>query len=64
MRTSYGPVKTGTEIREVNTELNAIVSNQGDAEFLSNVRVTPDPIDVSADGDFGFNIEITDDRQS
>lgn len=60
----YGPVKTGTEIREVNTELNAIVSNQGDAEFLSNVRVTPDPIDVSADGDFGFNVEITDDRQS
>ena len=60
----YGPVKTGVEIREVNTELNAIVSDAGDTDFLSNVRVTPDPIDVSPDGDFGFNIEITDDRQS
>jgi hypothetical protein len=26
--------------------------------------VTPDPIDVNSNGDFGFNIEITDDRQS
>jgi hypothetical protein len=60
----YGPIKTGTEIREVNTELNAIVSDIGDTDFLSNVRVTPDPIDVNSNGDFGFNIEITDDRQS
>jgi hypothetical protein len=60
----YGPVKTSSQIREVNTELSAIVSDTGDTDFLSNVRVTPDPIDVSPDGDFGFNIEINDDRQS
>ena len=60
----YGPVKTSSQIREVNTELSAIVSDTGDTDFLSNVSVTPDPIDVSPDGDFGFNIEINDDRQS
>jgi hypothetical protein len=58
----YGPVKTGVQIREVNTDLNAITAD-GD-QFLSNVNVTPTPIDVSPDGDFGFNIEIQDDRQS
>ena len=47
-------------IREVNTDLFSL--NEDSDSFLSNINITPDPIDVSPDSDFGFNIEITDDR--
>lgn len=55
----YGPESSGPVIREVNTNLN-IVTPDGSSGFLENVRVTPDPIDVSPDDDFGFNLEIND----
>lgn len=54
----YGPENTSPIIREVNTNLN-VITDDGSG-FIENIRVTPDPIDVSPDGDFGFNIEIND----
>lgn len=54
----YGPENTAPIIREVNTNLN-VITDDGSG-FIENIRVTPDPIDVSPDGDFGFNIEIND----
>ena len=60
----YGPEGGSPVIREVNTDLNIIDRDDGSSSFLENVRVTPDPIDVSPDGDFGFNVEVSDERQS
>lgn len=54
----YGPENTAPLIREVNTNLN-IIDNDG-SEFVGNIQVTPDPIDVSPDGDYGFSVEIND----
>ena len=52
----YGPELTSPIIREVNTNLNLI--NNGDDTLLETINTTPDPIDVSPDGDYGFNTEI------
>jgi len=56
----YGPSVEGSIIREVNANLNEITPEVD--LFASNVNVTPDPIGVSPDSDYGFNIEINDDR--
>ena len=57
----YGPVKEGTLIREVNTNIH-MLSNDDLNPFLSNIRITTDPIDVSPDSDYGFTIEINDEQ--
>jgi hypothetical protein len=57
----YGPVKEGTLIREVNTNIH-MLSDDDLNPFLSNIRITTDPIDVSPDSDYGFTIEINDEQ--
>lgn len=56
----YGPANTRSIIREVNADLFDIQPT-GDL-FTSNINITPDPIGVSPNDDYGFNIEITDER--
>jgi len=53
----YGPENTGPIIREVNTNLNLIDDPEDTAGSI--VNTTPDPIDVSPDGDYGFNTQVT-----
>ena len=53
----YGPELTAPVIREVNANLNLI--NDPEDILGSLINITPDPIDVSPDGDYGFNTEIT-----
>lgn len=52
----YGPENSGPIIREVNTNINLIDTGG----FVENVQVTPDPIDVSPDSDYGFSVLIND----
>lgn len=40
-------------------EVNGVLYNQATNERMSRVTVTPDPIDVHPDSDFGFNTTIT-----
>ena len=54
----YGPENTAPIIREVNTNLN-LIDNDGSG-FVENIQVTPDPIDVSPDSDYGFTVSIND----
>ena len=54
----YGPENTAPIIREVNTNLN-LIDNDGSG-FVENIQVTPDPIDVSPDSDYGFEVQIND----
>ena len=56
----YGPVKEGKIIREVNTNLH-LLDPDG---FVTNIEITPDPIDVSPDSDYGFGIEYNDERHT
>ena len=55
----YGPAQSGPVIREVNVDLNT-----DENEFAELITVTPDPIDVTPDSDYGFNLVISDERQS
>lgn len=52
----YGPENSGPVIREVNTNINLIDTGG----FIENIQVTPDPIDVSPDSDYGFSVLIND----
>lgn len=52
----YGPENSGPIIREVNTNINLIDTGG----FIENIQVTPDPIDVSPDSDYGFSVLIND----
>jgi hypothetical protein len=52
----YGPESTHSVIREVNTNIN-LIDTEG---FIENVQVTPNPIDVSPDSDYGFSTVIND----
>ena len=52
----YGPENSGPIIREVNTNIN-LIDTEG---FIENVQVTPNPIDVSPDSDYGFSVLIND----
>jgi len=57
----YGPERaTGSIIREVN--LNMFVNHLNNDDFIHNINITPDPIQVSPDSDYGFNIEYNDER--
>ena len=53
----YGPELTSPIIREVNTNLN-LLSPEEEELLIETINTTPDPIDVSSDGDYGFNTEI------
>jgi len=54
----YGPNQNRSIIREVNTDVNFI-----DPEtFIENVNITPTPVGVGPDQDYGFNVEITNER--
>ena len=57
----YGPAQSGPVIREVNVDLNTTDTEEG---FVERLTVTPDPIDVSPNDDYGFNLEINDARPS
>ena len=57
----YGPAQSGPIIREVNVDLNTTDTEEG---FVERLTVTPDPIDVSPNDDYGFNLEINDARPS
>ena len=52
----YGPENSGPIIREVNTNINLIDTGG----FIENIQVTPNPIDVSPDVDYGFSSTIND----
>ena len=54
----YGPENTGPIIREVNTNLNLLSPEEQEELLIETINTTPDPIDVSPDGDYGFNTEI------
>jgi len=54
----YGPELKGPVIREVNTNLNFLTETEGEELLIETINTTPDPIDVSPDGDYGFNTEI------
>lgn len=56
----YGPSQSGPVIREVNVDLNTGIDPE---EFAERLTVTPDPIDVGPDSDYGFNLVISDERQ-
>lgn len=53
----YGPQRPSELIREVNANL---LFNED--QFINNINITPDPITVSPDSDYGFNIELNDER--
>jgi hypothetical protein len=52
----YGPENPTPIVREVNTNINLIDTGG----FIENVQVTPNPIDVSPDSDYGFSTVIND----
>jgi len=54
----YGPESISPVIREVNTNLNLVVPEDDEEYLIETINTTPDPIDVSPDGDYGFNTEI------
>ena len=54
----YGPENTSPIIREVNTNIN-LIDNDGSG-FVENIQITPNPIDVSPDNDYGFSVLIND----
>jgi hypothetical protein len=54
----YGPVREGKLIREVNLNLHTLDPN----EFITNINITPTPLNVSPDSDYGFGIEYNNER--
>lgn len=56
----YGPERSTSLIREVN--MNMFLNHLDSDQFLHNINITPDPISVSPDSDYGFNIEYNDER--
>jgi len=60
----YGPDREASIIREVNNNLFNMNTGLADSDiFISALQVTPDPISVSPDSDFGFNITRLDSAQ-
>lgn len=55
----YGPAREGQVIREVNASVNQILSDNTTA-LTDIINITPDPIGVSADSDYGFNVQYLD----
>ena len=56
----YGPDRTNSLIRDVN--INMFLDRLNQDEFIHNINITPSPIDVSPDSDYGFNLEYDDER--
>lgn len=54
----YGPINNSKIIREVNLNLHTLDPD----EFITNINITPTPIDVSPDSDYGFTIEYNDEQ--
>lgn len=60
----YGPVSTGSVIREVNNNLWLMGEQLGDSDkFVHTIGITPTPVGVSADSDYGFNVNYLDSSQ-
>jgi hypothetical protein len=56
----YGPIAAGNLIRKVNTNFY-LLGTGGDSDTpVSKVVITPDPLDVSPDSDYGFTEVWTD----
>ena len=57
----YGPDNTGPIIRQVNNYIFNQEAGLRDSDlFLENIRITPKPLTLSADSDFGFEVTIID----
>ena len=56
----YGPKEEYGVIRNVNN--NFYITDDEDT-FIQNIQISPDPIDVSPDSDYGFNIRYTDSEE-
>ena len=56
----YGPQRHSAPIRDVN--INMFLNHLDSDNFIHNINIVPDPIDVSPDSDYGFNIEFDDER--
>lgn len=54
----YGPQTEYGIIREVNNNLYLMGADSD--SFIHNINITPDPINVSPDSDYGFNIQYLD----
>jgi len=54
----YGPINNSKVIREVNLNLHTLDPDQ----FVTNINITPTPIDVNPDSDYGFTIEYNDEQ--
>lgn len=54
----YGPLREYGIIREVNNNLYLMGADSD--SFIHNINITPDPINVSPDSDYGFNIQYLD----
>jgi len=54
----YGPKAEYGIIREVNNNLYLMGADSD--HFIHNINITPDPINVSPDSDYGFNIQYLD----
>lgn len=56
----YGPINTGEIIRQADINLGMMNIGMNDSDVLTErIRVTPDPINVSPDSDYGFTTTIT-----
>ena len=54
----YGPDRDRAIIREVNSPLNILALNEN--QFVETINITPDPIGISPDSDYGFNVKYLD----
>jgi len=55
----YGPDRDQSIIREVNSPLSILTDLQNNLP-LETINITPDPIGVSPDSDYGFNVKYLD----
>ena len=54
----YGPDRDRAIIREVTSPLNILAANEN--QFVETINITPDPIGISPDSDYGFNVKYLD----
>ena len=54
----YGPDRDRAIIREVHSPLNILAANEN--QFVETINITPDPIGISPDSDYGFNVKYLD----
>lgn len=54
----YGPDRDRAIIREVNSPLNILAATEN--QFVETINITPDPIGISPDSDYGFNVKYLD----